>query len=793
MTRSSRPNLTVRALGFAILVTLVVLGTQNSHWAVSAGAPKANSGSRLATSPLPGVFYTVTGTADNTDVVIHGGTGTAGNPFQMSSLRGAILNANTILTGTVGPVTISVPAGTYQLSVNNPNTPAVTGTIDFPDLEIGSTFNQDTTIVGIGGTPKIQQTVSGNDVITTGFQSDGFTPEAVTLTLQNLEIIGGEFSGIFTGVDNASGRSHTTLTNCNVNGNSDPFGAGGGIFNQTGDLTVGGCTFANNTAASQGGAIFYDLPNSDGSPGTFGSLIVTNSTFTNNSATAPENVAGGAIVFFGPNRIENTYSVTGSTFLNNHANGSNSKGGAIGAASIGTLHANLNRFVGNTAAGAGSAVAGQGATPIEAINNWWGCDDSPGGAGCDTVSGTGVISSPRLDLVLTSTPGCGSATLTADFSKNSANESVSPTVLNGLTVNFALVIGPPGSFVSPASATISGFMASSSLTASSASTVSATLDNGTQTALVGVNESTTATPLSDQTVCKGTSASFSTTAGGTGPFHYAWTVDGSPFGGDTSSINVSTGSLSTGNHPVTVTVTGACGSASQSATLTVNEATSTTDPADQTVCKGVTASFSTTASGTGPFHYAWTLDGSPFNGDSPSINVPTGSLSSGPHTVSVTTTGACGSASQSATLTVGAPPTITLSTTTVSLWPPNHQYHTFNVSDFVASASGCNGDLTSSVVIASVSSDEPEDNLSGADGSTLNDIVIAPDCKSVQLRAERDSNLNGRVYTITFKVTDSQGNSTTATARVTVPVNQNGAPAVDDGAAAGYTVLSSCP
>src|SRR5207237_4507532 len=101
-----------------------------------------------------------------------------------------------------------------------------------------------------------------------------------------------------------------------------------------------------------------------------------------------------------------------------------------------------------------------------------------------------------------------------------------------------------------------------------------------------------------------------------------------------------------------VTTTGTCGSASQSATLTVQATTSTTDPADQTVCQGATADFSTTASGTGPFHYAWTVDGSPFNGDSSSINVPTSSVSARDHTVGVTTTGACGSASQSATLTV---------------------------------------------------------------------------------------------------------------------------------------------
>ena len=253
-----------------------------------------------------------------------------------------------------------------------------------------------------------------------------------------------------------------------------------------------------------------------------------------------------------------------------------------------------------------------------------------------------------------------------------------------------------------------------------------------------------------------------------------------------------TGSLSVGNHTVSVTTTGSCGSASQSATLTVQAPTATTDPADQTVCKGATAIFSTTASGTGPFHYAWTLDGLPFNGDSPSINVPTGSLSSGNHTVAVTTTGSCGSASQSATLTVGSPPVITLTTSNINMWPPSHSYHTFTASDFGASASGCDGDLTSSIVIASVSSDEPEDNPLGADGTTLNDIVIAANCQSTQLRIERDGDLNGRVYTITFKVTDSGGNTTTATATVSVPINQSGGSAVN-GPGPGYTVNSACP
>jgi hypothetical protein len=128
------------------------------------------------------------------------------------------------------------------------------------------------------------------------------------------------------------------------------------------------------------------------------------------------------------------------------------------------------------------------------------------------------------------------------------------------------------------------------------------------------------------------------------------------------------------------------------------------------------------------------------------------------------------------------------------MWPPNHQYQTFNVSDFVSSATaGCSGaDITNSVVIQKVTSDEPEDSATGGDGTTLNDIVIAANCKSVQLRRERDGGLNGRVYTITFKVTDSFGNTATATVKVNVPIT-NGGTAVDNGAAAGYTVNSLCP
>jgi uncharacterized repeat protein (TIGR01451 family) len=129
-------------------------------------------------------------------------------------------------------------------------------------------------------------------------------------------------------------------------------------------------------------------------------------------------------------------------------------------------------------------------------------------------------------------------------------------------------------------------------------------------------------------------------------------------------------------------------------------------------------------------------------------------------------------------------PTITLTGVMIELWPPNHSYTTINVSNLVSSATdNCGGNLTSSVVITKVTSDEGV--LADAD------IIIAANCKSVQLRKDRNGGGDGRVYRIYFKVTDASGNATTATATVTVPHSQNGNPAVEGAAA--YTVLSSCP
>ncbi len=149
-----------------------------------------------------------------------------------------------------------------------------------------------------------------------------------------------------------------------------------------------------------------------------------------------------------------------------------------------------------------------------------------------------------------------------------------------------------------------------------------------------------------------------------------------------------------------------------------------------------------------------------------------------------------GTDTQTITVKDANAPVIVLTSSILKLWPPNHSYNTFNVTELVASVSDlCDTSVDiNDVVITKVTSDEPEDGP--GDGNTLNDIVIANNCKSVQLRAERNGDANGRVYKITLQVKDSSGNIATAVRQVIVPITSTGS-AIDSGVQ--YTVNGACP
>ena len=110
-------------------------------------------------------------------------------------------------------------------------------------------------------------------------------------------------------------------------------------------------------------------------------------------------------------------------------------------------------------------------------------------------------------------------------------------------------------------------------------------------------------------------------------------------------------------------------------------------------------------------------------------------------------------------------PTIDVSVTPDLLWPPNHRYTlvtaTVEVSD--------NFDTDPTVTLLSVVSNELDDGL--GDGDTPNDIRVLSDF-TFALRAERSALGTGRIYTITYQVTDDCGNSAIGTAEVYVPLNR---------------------
>jgi hypothetical protein len=193
--------------------------------------------------------------------------------------------------------------------------------------------------------------------------------------------------------------------------------------------------------------------------------------------------------------------------------------------------------------------------------------------------------------------------------------------------------------------------------------------------------------------------------------------------------------------------------------------------------------------------FEWSVTGGTINGDNTgtSVSVTAGGAGTMAVSVEVTdgTTNCSNSVTQEVTVEDTEAPVITAAANPITLWPPNHQYVTISASQCVTAVTDNCATLSSSdVVITQVTSDEPEDAKGGGDGNTKNDMVIAANCQSVQLRSEREGGGNGRVYTIHLSVSDGNGNSGAATCLVTIPKSQNGNPAIDDGPV--YTVNGSC-
>src|SRR5207302_4505169 len=100
-------------------------------------------------------------------------------------------------------------------------------------------------------------------------------------------------------------------------------------------------------------------------------------------------------------------------------------------------------------------------------------------------------------------------------------------------------------------------------------TVSGACNAVTNVATLSVNRPTTATALASQSVCFGRSATFDTTAGGTGPFSYVWKRDGLLLPGQTISSMTLNHLKAADAGAYTVEVSGQCGAVTNSGSLAV--------------------------------------------------------------------------------------------------------------------------------------------------------------------------------------------------------------------------------
>jgi hypothetical protein len=215
----------------------------------------------------------------------------------------------------------------------------------------------------------------------------------------------------------------------------------------------------------------------------------------------------------------------------------------------------------------------------------------------------------------------------------------------------------------------------------------------------------------------------------------------------TASAKDSAGNLATGSFTVTVQDT------------TAPELTVPADiVAEATSAAGTTVSFSANATD------AVGVDSLTYS------HASGGTFAIGTTTVTVTAKDAANNTTtKSFTVTVRdttAPVISSLTASTPVLWSANHKMVAITLAAPATDTVG-----VASLKIINVTSNEPDNGL--GDGDTAGDIEVTG-ALTLNLRAERSGNGDGRIYTITVEAKDAAGNATTATVAVTVPKSQGG-------------------
>ncbi len=399
------------------------------------------------------------------------------------SLRGAFTFAN---NGLNNNTTISIPAGTYILSINGGTATGCDGNAT-GDLAA----NQTMTVTGAGAaTTIIRQTGNGptsdgdrimcmNEPFTLNLiynfsgvtfsgGRDG-TAAGTGTAIGGGGIIGGEKGNVLTlssvvftnnqvtvlGSGNIGGGGlqwtggDLNITNSTFGGSNAPVtyadrtslnvgntqaGSGGGVMftpsapqhtASTGILTVAGSTFSRNTAGSvgSGGGGADLLIFAFGSPGGIGTGSATIGTSTfSNNTASPGN--GGAII------VESLATTVATTAINNNIAGNRGGGIYVGGAS---LHLNGTSpsitFSGNTAVNGGSSVSTASAVTVSGTNTTIGGDIEISTLGSWTNNAGSTLAPTNVVMV------GGTFTMNNSTMNVSGNLTIGPGPVVGSTFN----------------------------------------------------------------------------------------------------------------------------------------------------------------------------------------------------------------------------------------------------------------------------------------------------------------------------------------------------------------------
>jgi CSLREA domain-containing protein len=264
--------------------------------------------------------FTVDTAADSVDA--NPGNGRCADSGGACSLRAAIEEADAIS----GQVLITVPVGTFALSIANPSPPF--GVIP------SRAFDPATGDLDVAGHIRIVGAGVGQSIVAAEYLDRVFeVASGANVVLQGLTIEHGQPFDCAGGVGIYNGGT-LDLEQVDVFSNSGSCGSGGGIYN-AGVLTANGTTIDGNSASSGGGGLYnagtatFSASTFSGNSVTFGggggitnsgSLTLTNVTLSGNAAASSN---GGALrLSAGSAALQNV------TMVSNHGGGSGG-GGAL--------------------------------------------------------------------------------------------------------------------------------------------------------------------------------------------------------------------------------------------------------------------------------------------------------------------------------------------------------------------------------------------------------------------------------------------------------------------------------